>query len=316
MYKQTSMPAVRVHAIGVYLPLTRESNVARAEEFAVTRAFLEDKLGVLERAVKQKEEATSDLCVKAFQDLNADGTLNREQIQLVVVVTQNPDFKIPYTAAIVHQKLGLRKGCMTFDIGQGCAGYTHALTICSALMETLQLDHALLFTCDPYSEIVDRHDKNTALLFGDAAAVSYLTRTGPGYRWLDADFGTVPESYTCLQCEEALVMNGREVFTHAVQEAPQSIQTLLNRNGFTMNDIDLVLLHQGSKLVVDYIRQKLAIALEKAPFAMQLYGNTISSSIPLLLKEPLRAQTHQRVLLCGFGVGFSWGSCLLEFVES
>lgn len=312
MEEQISTSKVKIHSIGSYLPAARESNLARADDFAVTPTFLTDKLGVLERAVKGKEEATSDLCIKAYQDLNVDGSIDLSQIQLIAVVTQNPDYKIPYTAAIVHQKLGLDKCCMTFDIGQGCAGYTHALTIFTGLMTTLHLDHALLFTCDPYSEIVNRNDKNTALLFGDAATASYLTRTEPGYVCIDADFGTVPNSYTCLQCRESLAMDGREVFNNAVREVPQSIQTLLTRNGLTLADIDLVLLHQGSKTVVDYLRQVLAISAEKAPFAIQKYGNTISSSIPLLLKQPVQQHHHRRMVLSGFGVGFSWGSCLLE----
>lgn len=312
MRQLSSTSTIKIHSIGVYLPIDRASNLNRAEEFAVTHTFLEEKLGVIERAVKGKEETTSDLCIKAFQDLNREGTVDLAQIQLLAVVTQNPDLKIPYTAAIVHQKLGLHKHCMTFDIGQGCAGYVHALTIFSALMERLQLHHALLFTCDPYSEIINPHDKNTALLFGDAATVSYLTTTGTGYHMIDADFGTAPNSYTCLQCHDTLVMDGRAVFNHAVREAPQSIKTLLLRNALTIADVDLLLLHQGSKTVVDYIKQSVAVPAEKAPFAMQMYGNTVSSSIPLLFQEAVRQQQHRRVLLSGFGVGFSWGSCLLE----
>ncbi|MEM7125914.1 MAG: ketoacyl-ACP synthase III [Chloroflexota bacterium] len=312
MQAQLSKPKVKLHSIGVYIAEDRESNLAKMDQFGITQLFLEEKLGVIERAVKKKEEPTSDLCLKAFQDLNADNSIDLAQIQLLCVVTQNPDFKIPYTAAIVHQKLGLSKHCMTFDIAQGCSGYTHALTVLDALMESLQLDHALLFTCDPYSEIVDSSDKNTALLFGDAASVSYLTREERGYVLVDSNFGTAPDSYTCLQCSDSLSMDGRAVFTNAVNEVPKSIQTLLDKNRLTLDDIDLILLHQGSKLVVEYIKKMLSVAPEKVPFAIEMVGNTISSSIPLLFKEPLQQQIHPRVILSGFGVGFSWGSCLIE----
>lgn len=312
MREQPENSTVKIHSIGTYIAEDRESNLEKMDQFGITPTFIEEKLGVVERAVKKKEERASDLCIKAFEDLNAEHTIDPEQIQLLCVVTQNPDFKIPYTAAIVHQKLGLSKHCMTFDIGQGCSGYTHALTVLDALMASLQLDHALLFTCDPYSEIVDRNDKNTALLFGDAATVSYLTRGDRGYVLVDSDFGTVPDSYTCLQCSDSLVMDGRAVFTNAVNEVPKSIRALLGRNQLTLDDIDLVLLHQGSKLVVEYIKKMLSVAPEKAPFAIERYGNTISSSIPLLFKAPLQQQQHQHVILSGFGVGFSWGSCLIE----
>lgn len=127
MREKISASTVNLQSIGVYLPSERASNLACTEKFGVTRFFLEEKLGVVERAVKKKEETTSDLCLNAFQSLQGEHPIDLQQIQLIAVVTQNPDMKIPYTAAIVHQKLGGSKSCMTFDIGQGCAGYTHAL---------------------------------------------------------------------------------------------------------------------------------------------------------------------------------------------
>ena len=310
-HQQTTAAPIKIQAIGAYLPENRESNVARMADFALTTTFLEEKLGVMERAIKQPDEQTSDLCCKAFADLQAHAPIDLSKIQVVTVVTQNPDLKIPYTAAILHQKLGLGKQCMTFDIAQGCAGYTHALAVLSGLMTSLHLDHALLFTCDPYSTIIDRNDKNTALLFGDGATVSYLSRTGPGYALVQADFGTVPGSAACLQCRESFEMEGRTVFNNAVREVPPSIESVLARAALSADAIDLYLLHQASKLVVDYIRQSLAIPVEKAPFAIRGYGNTVSSSIPLLLKPVVQQKTHQRLILSGFGVGFSWGTCLI-----
>ena len=314
MIKQSSASTVRLRSIGVYLPADRESNLERLDKFGITHQFLENKLGVIERAIKQSDEKTSDLCVKAFQDLNADGEINLDDIQLLSVVTQNPDRKIPHVSAIVHQKLGLSKHCMTFDISQGCAGYTHAMAILSTFMERFGLEHALLFTCDPYSEIIDRNDKNTSLLFGDAASASYFTQTGSGYRLVDATFGTSPNTTTCLQCHDVFEMDGREVFMNAVREVPKSINNLLSRHGLSIEDIDLILLHQGSKYVVDYINQILRVTDKKSPFQIQQYGNTVSSSIPLMLQEPLTQKNHRRVILSGFGVGFSWGSCLMELI--
>lgn len=312
MINHPSVAAARICTIGIYLPPNRQSNLERLEKFGITHEFLENKLGVIERAIKSSTETTSMLCVKAFEDLNSEVQINVDEIQLLCVVTQNPDQKIPHTAAIVHQKLGLSKYCMTFDISQGCAGYTHAIAIISTFIEKFELDHALLFTCDPYSDIINRNDKNTALLFGDGASVSYLTRKGPGYRVVDADFGTAPESYLCLQCQDFLEMDGREVFSQAVREVPESIHRLLEKNELSLEEIDLILLHQGSKFVVDYINHTLCISNSKSPFSIQQYGNTVSSSIPMMLKKPLAEKKVRRILLSGFGVGFSWGSCLLE----
>ncbi len=307
---------VRLHAIGTYLPSTRESNLERGAEFGFQSDFLKDVLGFVARSVKESNELTSDLCVRAFEDLCHRSRLKKEDVQLVTVVTQNPDVKIPHTAAIVHNKLGLAKPCMTFDISQGCAGYCHAVAITVGVMETTGLDHAVLFTCDPYTDIIDEHDKDVALLFGDAATASYFTRDGSGYRLIDANFGTMPDSHECLRCEDLLKMDGRAVFNNAAKQVPPSIIELLQRNQMAVDDVDRLLLHQASKYIVEFIRTRLEIPPEKAPFAAADYGNTVSSSIPLLLQECVSSCEFEVLLLSGFGIGFSWGNNLLKAVRA
>ena len=193
------LSAPRIRAIGTYIPPGREQNRPRLADFGLAPDFLERKLGILQRSVRGPNEETSDLCVSAFADLLRALPLDPAALQLCCVVTQNPDQKIPHTSAIVHEKLGLGKHCMTFDVSQGCAGYVHALAIVNGLMTSLRLEHAVIFTCDPYSKIVNPADKNTSLIFGDAATATYLTRTGDGYALEDALFGTLPGSSDCLR---------------------------------------------------------------------------------------------------------------------
>ncbi|WP_394839496.1 ketoacyl-ACP synthase III [Pendulispora rubella] len=303
----------RIVAIGTHIPSRRISNVERAPAFKIDPTFLENKIGVLERSIKDESEAASDLCVKAFHDLTEKTPIDLGSIKLACVVTQNPDRRVPHTAAIVHQKLGLEKSCATFDISQGCAGYTHGLAITTALLETLAPGKALLFTCDPYSTIVDPNDKGTALIFGDAASVSVLSKDEPGYALIDSDFGTAPNSYECLIHDgQRLNMDGRQVFSHAAREVPQSIQRVLERNGLSTREVDRFLLHPGSKYIIDFLRGALGLDATKVPFEIERYGNTVSSSIPILLKENLRRNRDARVVLSGFGVGFSWGTNLIE----
>jgi 3-oxoacyl-[acyl-carrier-protein] synthase-3 len=265
--------------------------------------------------VKDVEDDTSDLCVKAFADLAAHDAIDRKAIQLCCVVTQNPDRRIPHTSALLHQKLGLSRSCMTFDISQGCSGYTCGFAIVSATMERLGLDRALLFTSDPYSKVVDPQDKNTALIFGDAASVSYLSRTGAGYTLIDAEFGTAPGTASCLTANGTLKMDGAAVLMSAVREVPSSIRALLDEHHMRLDDIGLFLLHPGSLRVIELIRKELALDASKAPFEIAEYGNTVSSSIPLMLKRHVRQRRHRHLLLSGFGVGFSWGSCLVELCQ-
>lgn len=306
---------LRIAAIGSYIPARRVSNVDLLPGFGLGPEFLRTKLGIHARAVKDADEQTSDLCIKALADLVAQRSITLPDVELCCVVTQNPDVNIPHTAAIVHQKLELSSSCMTFDLSQGCAGYVHGLAIVSSLMESLRLDHALLFTCDPYSKIVDPEDKNTSLIFGDAASVSYLCRGAAGYALVDASFGTVPGSTSCLLSEglqPRLKMDGTAVLFHATREVPGSIRALLEKNGKTREEVDLFLLHPGSKRVVDLIKKDLALDDAKVPFEIGEYGNTVSSSIPLMLKRHVIQRNHLRLLLSGFGVGFSWGTCLVE----
>lgn len=303
---------IRIRSIGLHVPGERASNYEKAEKVGFDRDFLENKLGVVARSVMERGETTSDLAIRAFNDLTARADVPRERIQLLAIVTQHPDFKVPHTAALVHNRLDLAKHCMTFDISQGCAGYTHALPIVSGLMDTANLDHGVLITSDPYSNKVEDDDRDVSLLFGDAATATYFSREGTGYHLVDSNFGTLPDSYRCLMFRDHLEMDGPAVFKHAVQEAPPSIKELLARNNLTVDDIGLFLLHQGSKYLVEYVSRKMRVPPEKAPFEAADYGNTVSSSIPLMLQKHIDANELERIMLSGFGVGFSWGNNILQ----
>lgn len=315
--KQTPSPLpARIHAIGTYLPSRREPNRDLAETFGFKPEFIQDVLGFVARSTKEPNETTSDLCVRAFEDLCEHARIDTGQIQLAAVVTQNPDLKIPHTAAIVHNKLGLAKSCMTFDISQGCAGYCHGVAIIAGLMESANLDHAVLFTCDPYTDIIDATDKDVALLFGDAATASYFSREGSGYRLVDSNFGTLPKSYECLLCDDLLKMDGHAVFNNAAKQIPASIGELLARSDTPIEEVDRFLLHQASKYIVEFIRTRLKVSAEHAPFVAADYGNTVSSSIPLMLQEYVATCELDVLLLSGFGIGFSWANNLLRVARS
>ncbi len=306
---------VRLRAIGCHLPATRASNYDKAAQVGFDREFLEEKLGVVSRSVMEPGETTSDLAVRAFAALVEQTGLPTDAVQLLAVVTQHPDFNVPHTAALVHNRLGLAKHCMTFDISQGCAGYTHGVSIVSGAMDVAKLEHAVLITSDPYSDKVADDDRDVSLLFGDAATATYFGRSGPGYRLIDSNFGTLPDSYQCLMFRDRLEMDGAAVFKHAVKEAPPSMQALLERNHLAADQIDLFLLHQGSKYLVEYVSRKMRVPPDKAPFEARRYGNTVSSSIPLMLQKHLETTTLERIVLSGFGVGFSWGNNLLQRVR-
>jgi len=300
-----------IKEIATYLPNKRVSNYDKKEKFDLEDDFIENKIGVKSQGVKNEDEKASDLCVKAFENLMKKEEISKENIDCCIVVTQNPDYNIPHTAAIVHGKLELAQECACFDISLGCSGYVYGLSNIISFMQSNNLSNGLLFTSDPYSDIIDHEDKNTDLLFGDGASVTYITRDG---EWIPKifSFGTDGSNYKELLCEDKLYMNGRAVFSFTATTIPKHIQTLLADAKLEDDDIDKYILHQGSKYIVDTIRKRLRVDAGKVPFDMYDYGNTISSSIPIILEKEMNSSQNQRLVISGFGVGLSWGSAIIE----
>ena len=300
---------VGIGAISVHIPDDRISNVDRLATFNVTADFMQGKVGMLELARKGSGEETSDLCVAAARRMFDTHAVDAGAIDCCVVVTQNPDdFGLPHTAAIVHGKLGLPVQCATFDVSLGCSGYVHALSILSAYMEANCLRRGLLLTADPYSKVIDPADRDTAMLFGDAATATLLTDE-PTFAIGRFDIGTDGTQSGALRVtpERKLHMNGRAVFEFSATQVPGSIQRALERNRTTLDEVDLVLLHQGSRYIVDTVAGRLRV---KAPFLAADYGNTVSSSIPIMLARDVRPE-HRRIVISGFGVGLCWATTVL-----
>lgn len=306
--------SLRINGIGRYLPSRRLPTRPRAGSLGISVELLESKIGITAQAVKDPDETTTDMAEKAVADLlDRHADLPLDEVGLLCVVTQNPEQRIPHTAALLHHRLGLPARCMTFDISQGCAGFVHGLAIATSAGQRLGARHALLVTADPYSEIVSPDDRESALLFGDAATATWL-HDGPGLHVGAMNFGTVPGSSQVLTCRSGFAMQGREVFLHAVRHVPASIATVLAEAGLRSDEIAAYLVHPGSLALIRKLRSLLRVDEARCPFAVAEYGNPVSSSIPLMLLDGPR--NPGPLVLCGFGVGFSWGTCLVEEVAS
>ena len=302
---------IGIRAIGSHIPAGRQSNLERLDQFGTDENFIREKLGIVEVARAPEDENASDLARHAYTALDAKHEIDLASIDALVVVTQNPDTRIPHVSAILHGLLDLPDNCTCFDISLGCSGYVYGLTVMKALMEAGGMQNGLLFTSDPYSKIVDQNDKNTALLFGDAATVTLLS-TDAAY---DIGRGTAnTHGKECSKLAEkngVLAMNGRAVFNFTAQKIPPDIKAAVALNNLSLTDIDLFLLHQGSRFIVETIAKRLELPPEKVPFATASYGNTVSSSIPLLLEPELDSPKASNILVSGFGVGLSWASNVL-----
>ena len=304
-----------IESIATYIPDTKKSNYELKEKFELDDDFIENKIGVKYHTVKDEGFHSSDMCVKAFENLQKQKNINLDEIECCIVVTQNPDFNIPHTSAIVHGKLDLAPNCAAFDISLGCSGYVYGLSNIIAFMKNNGMKKGLLFTSDQYSDIVDINDKNTALLFGDAATVTLISEDAL-LAPVEFSFGTNGKDHKELICDEKLYMNGRAVFSFTATTAPKHIKALLEKNNLTDEDIEKYYLHQGSKYIVDTIRKRLKTDASKVPFEMAEYGNTVSSSIPIMLSDDInKLKKDDKVILSAFGVGLSWASAIIQKIK-
>lgn len=212
--------------------------------------------------------------------------LSRESIDALIVVTQNGDEEgLPHTAAIVQDKLGLPTHVAAFDISLGCSGYVYGIYALKGFMEAAGLKNGLLVTADPYSKIVDPEDRNTTMLFGDAATATWMAEDA-SWQLGKAKFGTDGSGAPHLKVSDGVFfMNGRQVFNFALLKVPAHLHELLAESSLQPSDIDAFCIHQGSAAIVDAVARRFEGEPEKFIKDMVETGNTVSSSIPLLLES-------------------------------
>ncbi|MFM1831711.1 MAG: hypothetical protein RLZZ461_27 [Planctomycetota bacterium] len=308
---------IGIETISGWIPSDGLSALEVGDALGVDRAFISEKLGTSALPRIGEGVATSDLAVAAARPLLDSGSLAAEDIRVLVVITQNPDGRgLPHTAAIVAEKLGLGPEVAAFDVSLGCSGFVYGLQIVRGLVEALG-GRGLLITADPYSKIIDPADRDTVLLFGDGAAATVIGPE-PRYRIGACRLGTDGKGAPHLCNRDGVLhMAGRQVFNFAATRVPREVAALMDAEGVSIEDIDLALLHQGSRYIVETLADRLRLPREKVPIETDRTGNTVSSSIPLLLETVLKTPGDawpRRVLMAGFGVGFSWGVGLLERV--
>jgi len=246
---------------------------------------------------------------------------------------------LPTTACLVQKQLGLPTSCGALDINLGCSGYIYGLSVAKGLIETGQARNVLLVTADTYSKLLHPEDKSVRAIFGDGAAATWLTDTpngealgpfvfgtdGGGAHNLIAQIGGVRSVARANQSGPAntvwaksdfLQMNGPEIFNFTLRVVPDLVQRLLAKAQITTDQIDLFVLHQANAYMIEHLREKLGLPPEKTWLFLRDCGNTVSSSIPLALKgaqEAGRLAAGARLMLLGFGVGYSWAGCVARW---
>jgi 3-oxoacyl-[acyl-carrier-protein] synthase-3 len=306
---------IGIEAIGLHIPRTRISNLERASKFSTDKDFIKNKIGIEYVSRKEINDNTSTLAIKAFNNLLDKYPFDIESIEVLILVTQTPDSNIPHTSAVVHGEIGFSENCAAFDISLGCSGFVYALSVIKSFMEANGLKKGILITSDPYSKILNPEDKNTSLLFGDAATATLLSDS-PNYLIGNGTFGTIGKERDNLKLENNyLIMNGRGIFNFAARYIPKDIDKLLAKNNLDKNDIDYFIFHQGSKYIIDTLIKRLNLDHKKTINNIRQYGNTVSSSIPIILNGVIKESEAKKILISGFGVGLSWASNVLTRVN-
>jgi 3-oxoacyl-[acyl-carrier-protein] synthase III len=292
-----------------------------AEEFDFDLGFIEEKIGVKKLYISDGE-TTSDLAVQVMDKLLLARPNLREELDLLIVCTQTPDFQLPHVSALVHARTNLHNGVAAFDISLGCSGFVYGLSVIEALMTQNNWENAVLITSETYSSIIDPKDRSTKCLFSDAAVATLITRAG-STKIGRFCFGSKGHGYDSLIVRPALngvgkqplFMDGRAIYEFAVSTIPGNIVRTCEINNLDLHSVDYFVLHQASKFVLDAIGRKLKIDNpSKLINFMAIAGNTVSSSIPMALKETLSMHPgpNLKIIISGFGVGLSWASTLLS----
>ncbi len=327
----------RIAGVAACVPKNSVSNMDYEHTSMKERQLYVKTTGIANRRVANKGVTTSDLCFEAAEKLIAELQWDKNEIELLVFISQSGDFILPATATILQDRLGLPKTCMAYDVGLGCSGYVYGLSQVSSLIQTGAAKKALLLVGDISTATASELDKSTYPLFGDAAtatALEYkedalpisfsLQSDGEGYDAIIIPDGGLrnfisDESFEMKEYGEGIkrtaiqvALDGIKVFAFSQREVVPNIRGLVNEYlNEELEDIDYYVLHQANMLMNNSIRRKMKLEKEKFPFSIDRFGNTSSASIPLTMVTELRDQLRDgktELLLCGFGVGLSWGS--------
>lgn len=321
---------VKISAISYHLPETIEGiDVLQRDNPDWDMPKILGKTGILNRRVSSQGETAVDLAFEAGKKLLGNIS-EHEDIDLLILVTQSPDYVLPTSACILQDRLGLSKNCMAFDINLGCSGFVYALSIASGLIESGVAHKGLILCSDTYSKYIEKNDRTCRPLFSDGAAAVLVENSnenciGP------FEFGTDGAGHGCLMVKHSgardedqisdtyrgsLYMHGSDVFLFTMRVVPSCVTQLLSRARLTLDNVDLIVFHQASRLVIENLIRTMALDKDKVFTNFENIGNTVSASIPIALKDAEnqgRLKGGDTVLLVGFGVGLSWGATLIRW---
>ena len=330
-----------IRAISYYLPketLTNETLAEAFPEWDVDKVY--NKVGVRTRHLAGKTETAGDLAEKAARKLFEEYGIAPGEVDFLLLCTQSPDHFLPSTACILQDRLGIPTSAGALDYDLGCSGCIYGLAMAKGLIAAGLASNVLLLTAETYTKYLHPEDKSNKTIFGDGAAACLVSREkglagigdfvlgtdGSGAANLMVRSGAArqPEK-TCRSAvdddghtnyEDYLYMNGSAIFNFTLETVPPLMKSLLAKSGLEKADVDYFVFHQANKYMLSTLRKVCGIPADKFYVDLEETGNTVSSTILIGLKECLetgRIAPGAKVMVCGFGVGLSYGAAMLQF---
>ncbi|NLA47840.1 MAG: ketoacyl-ACP synthase III [Bacteroidales bacterium] len=299
-----------------------------------------EKIGVKKRRFADENTCSSDLCYAAAERLIDDMEIDRIDIDLLVFISQTPDYRMPATSVLLQERLKLSTTTVTFDINLGCSAFLYGLTIAYSMLVSGGVKKALILDGETRSKVYSQKDRKTGFLFGDAGVAALIEKgekfgkswfslnsdgsreslikiPAGGYRKMSS-CETVKEKvvddYGNIRSEEQGYMNGADVFNFVIREVPRDFYRLLEYSATERNTIDFYVFHQANSYINGFLAKKLKLPGEKIPATIEKFGNTSSVSIPLTIVSELKDKLYgpKKLLLSGFGVGLTWGTAIVN----
>lgn len=317
--------ACKIRKIDFYFPEGELDNAALARIFpGFSEKKIESKIGIRSRHIAAETETALDMGFAAAEKVLRDYDKNR--IDFLLFCTQSPDYILPTGACILQDRLGLSKKIGALDYNLGCSGYIYGLALAKGLISAGIATNVLLVTAETYSKHIHPSDKGNRSIFGDAAAATIIEKSeqenifefalgtdGSGAGNLIIRNGMMRSQKDGSE-NDFLFMDGPEIFNFTIEALPLLIEETLRKNNLTMDDLDYVIFHQANKYMLGYLQMKMEIPPEKFFNNMLDSGNTVSATIPIAMKQAIEQnliKPGSRILLAGFGVGYSYGATVI-----
>ncbi len=319
----------KIIGLGTYLPHRKLTNRDLEQMIDTSDEWITRRTGVRERRISGKDEFSSGMAIKAVENLMERYDVRVDNVDMIIVTTVTPDHFTPTVSALVEGHFGM-KAAGTMDISSGCTGFVYGLCVADSLITTGHCNKVLVIASEVITKIVDYSDRNTCVLFGDAAAAMLLERTEERGSFISSYFssdGKMAENVTCSNLSESVNgqavhkkrtfhQEGKSLYEYVVKNIPEGICNLLKRAALTLNDIDWFIPHSANFRMIESICKRLDFPIEKTLRSNEFFGNTSSASIPLAIWIALqesKIKPGDRMLLYGFGGGLTQGGVIINW---